>query len=287
MIRKLFKSLYINGPLGTIWRVCTAAQNRFENVPGCKRLCTSIQHVLYRIQVSIDSRFDAIHGTDTSGVILLKDLDVQGENIKECNWYGPMPVKIFRRIMDHLPMDFHTYEFIDFGSGKGRVLLLASDYGFRRITGVEFAPELHRISARNVAILERDTRKPSRIETLCIDATEFVLPAIPAVLFFHSPFTGRVLERVLGNILTSFATCPREIVLIFYGTNSQSIDLLKGMRWPHRELSLRADWSRFTKFRTLIFTSPETPRVPASAGHRGTAKDLAETAGSLVGFPAS
>jgi len=253
MIVKFFNSLRINGPLGTVWRICTAVQNRFERVAVCNNLCLSIKRFLYGIQILLDSRFDKMHGTDTSGVIPLKDLEIKSENIKEANWYGPMPVKVFRQLMDNLTVDFDKYEFIDLGSGKGRVLLLASEYGFRKVTGVEFASELHRISTRNVAIVERYTQKPSRIETICMDATKFVIPEVPVILFFHSPFKGQVMERVIRNILRSFAKHPRKIVLIFYGTNSVSIDLLKATQWPYTELSLRADWSRFTKFRSFIF----------------------------------
>jgi len=167
-----------------------------------------------------------------------------------------MSVKVFRQIMDNLTVDVDKYEFIDFGSGKGRVLLLASEYGFRKIIGVEFASELHRITTKNVAILERDARKPSRIETVCMDATEFVIPDVPVVLLLYSPFKGQVMERVLRNILTSFATHPREIVLVFCGNNSVSIDLLKATKWPCRELALHADWSRFTNYRCFVLSSP-------------------------------
>jgi hypothetical protein len=257
MIARAFNSLRVNGPLGTVWRICNAAENRFGRVAIVKRLCVSIQSALFGIQVSLDSRFDKTHGTDTSGVIALKDLEIKSGNIQEGNWYGPMPVKVFRQIMNNLRVDVDKYEFVDLGSGKGRVLLLASDYAFRKITGVEFASELHTTAAKNVGIFERDTGGPGRIKALCMDAAEFPIPEVPVVLFFHSPFKGLVMERVLGNILTSFAAHPREIVLIFYGTNPQSIDLLKATRWPYRELALHADWSRFTKFRSLVFTNPQ------------------------------
>jgi predicted RNA methylase len=253
MIVKFFNSLRKNGPLGTVWRICTAVQNRFERVAVCQSLCLLIKKFLYGFQIFLDSRFDKIHGTDTSGVIPIKDLEIKSENIKEANWYGPMPVKVFRQIMDNLTVDFDKYEFINLGSGKGRVLLLASEYGFRKVTGVEFASDLHRISSRNIAIVEHYTRKKSRIESICMDATKFVIPEVPVVLFFHSPFKGQVMERVIRNILRSFAKHPRKIVLIFYGNNSVSIDLLKATQWPYTELSLHTDWSRFTKFRSFIF----------------------------------
>ncbi len=43
------------------------------------------------------------------------------------------------------------FTFIDLGSGKGRVLLMASEYPFQKIIGVEFMPELHRAAQKNIA----------------------------------------------------------------------------------------------------------------------------------------
>ena len=43
-----------------------------------------------------------------------------------------------------------TFTFVDLGSGKGRTLLMASDYPFRRIIGVELLPSLHQIAQENL-----------------------------------------------------------------------------------------------------------------------------------------
>ena len=256
VVLKLFNALRMHGPLGTVWRVCAVAQNRFGGVAICKHVCLSVQRALSSIQTSLDSRFDKTHGTDTSGVIALKDLEITSGNVEEGIWYEPMSVNIFRQIMDNLALDVDRYTFIDFGSGKGRVLLLASDYGFRKVTGIEFAPELHEIAAQNVAILEREAARSDGIETICMDATEFVIPNVPVVLFLYSPFMGRVMEEVLGNVLASFSAHPRDMVLVFYGSNPRSIDLLKATHWPCRELALRADWLRFTHYRGFVLTNP-------------------------------
>ncbi len=39
-------------------------------------------------------------------------------------------------MMKHLPQDLSRYAFIDIGAGKSRTLLLASCYGFEKVTGV-------------------------------------------------------------------------------------------------------------------------------------------------------
>ena len=51
--------------------------------------------------------------------------------------YMPSDPAEFREMMAALPIDFHKFTFIDVGSGKGRTLLMASEYGFKQIVGVE------------------------------------------------------------------------------------------------------------------------------------------------------
>jgi hypothetical protein len=46
--------------------------------------------------------------------------------------------------------DVSGYTFIDMGSGKGRMLLLAAEPPFRRIIGVEFASDLDALARSNV-----------------------------------------------------------------------------------------------------------------------------------------
>jgi len=53
------------------------------------------------------------------------------------------------------------FTFVDLGSGKGRVLLMASHYPFKRIIGVEFIPELHQVAQENIRkYTEQRTESP-------------------------------------------------------------------------------------------------------------------------------
>ena len=45
--------------------------------------------------------------------------------------------------------------FVDYGAGKGRVLLLASQHPFAAIGGIEFAEELHDDATMNIAQFPR------------------------------------------------------------------------------------------------------------------------------------
>src|ERR1051325_451687 len=64
--------------------------------------------------------------------------------------YFPSEPWLFDEMMQALPVKFQDFTFIDLGSGKGRCLLMAAGYGFRKIIGVEFMPEWHRVAEENI-----------------------------------------------------------------------------------------------------------------------------------------
>lgn len=90
---------------------------------------------------------------DTSTRAYSWDLDMrsEGDDIgTEEPMYLPTSTLAFQSIMRNLPTDVSEYVFVDFGSGKGRTLLLAAEFNFKRIIGVEFARELHDTAVKNV-----------------------------------------------------------------------------------------------------------------------------------------
>jgi len=83
------------------------------------------------------------------------------------------------------------------------------------VIGVEFAGDLHEVAQKNIEIYERRTGRPNNIEVLCMDATEYMPPNEPLILFFYSPFTGAVFKKVLDNISASFEANPRPVFIAF------------------------------------------------------------------------
>ena len=72
--------------------------------------------------------------------------------------------------------------FIDFGSGKGRALLLASELPFKKIVGIEFSPPLHEIARANWRNYLSATQRCKAVELLCLDVVEYAIPPEPAVM---------------------------------------------------------------------------------------------------------
>jgi SAM-dependent methyltransferase len=107
------------------------------------------------------------------------------------------------------------FTFIDLGSGKGRVLLMAADYPFKRIVGVEFIPELHRAAQENIARFASDRQQCRQIETLCMDARDFQFPPESLVVYLFNPFSESTFAQVLENLRRSVEQSPRPVYIAY------------------------------------------------------------------------
>lgn len=99
---------------------------------------------------------------------------------------------------------------VDYGCGKGRVVLYVAANAGCRCAGVEFDEELCRIAQENLAA----TKTEGAVFVNC-DATEFV-PEDENVFFFFNPFSEKIFVSVLNRIIVSFYENPRRIKLLFY-----------------------------------------------------------------------
>src|SRR5260370_9926823 len=99
--------------------------------------------------------------------------------------------------MASLPIEFDKFTFVDLGSGKGRTLLMAAEYPFRRIVGVELIAELHRAARQNIREYRSPTQRCVQIDSVVVDAREFELPEEPLVLYLFNPLPERALFDAL------------------------------------------------------------------------------------------
>lgn len=122
--------------------------------------------------------------------------------------YQPIEPEIFREIFGQLDIEYERFTFVDIGSGKGRALLLAAEYPFRRIVGVELLGELHQIAVGNVA-------HDGRIELICGDAAQFSFPREPLVVYFFNPLPETGLREVVRNLERSVRESPRQVYVVY------------------------------------------------------------------------
>jgi hypothetical protein len=65
------------------------------------------------------------------------------------------------------------------------------------------------------------------------------------------------MQKVLNNISLSFNENPRKIILIFYGNNKETIELMKQLSFECKEIKLRPDRFLFTQYPAFLFISPD------------------------------
>jgi SAM-dependent methyltransferase len=126
---------------------------------------------------------------------------------------------------------FEDFVFIDFGSGQGRTLLLASEYGFRRIVGLEFSPELNLVGQHNIQKCRDRHPTCGPAESRCTDFLDFSLPKVPSVFFFFDPCEDHILLKVLRNIPLSLAEHPRAAYIVYVAPTATKKATLDAADW--------------------------------------------------------
>lgn len=124
--------------------------------------------------------------------------------------YKPTPANEFARMMEHIPSSVKKGRLIDFGCGKGRVLILAYETGFKKVTGVEFEPSLCQQTRENLQSIGL-----SEVEVIEKDAVDYRIPEDATLFYFFNPFGIHILEKVLLNIVDSLSQHPREAYVIY------------------------------------------------------------------------
>lgn len=161
-----------------------------------------------------DIDYDFDHGVDTTWATL--PLRTRVRELLSGGQYQPSEPALFHDILRSIPGPLDGFTFIDLGSGKGRALLMASDYPFRRIVGVEILSELHTIAERNINRYHCDRQQCFALESHALDAREFVFPAEPTLLYLFNPFPAAVLKTVLAGLHTSVLASPRPVFLLYH-----------------------------------------------------------------------
>lgn len=163
----------------------------------------------------VNRKYDKRNNVDTWSSLSPSQMETDSVNRKHAEIYTPMPERIFRFILNSIDLDFREYTFVDYGSGKGKALLMASDFQFRKIIGVEFAKNLHRIADRNISNYKSEKQKCFNIETFLEDASRFLLPESNCIIFLYAPFHGPVLDEVLENVKQWLIDYCRRVVICY------------------------------------------------------------------------
>jgi hypothetical protein len=171
-----------------------AAALRFgANVAG-----SAIREIL-RPAARRSNAFDEQFGTDTATNVKLHGLDIQSANYRFGIYYEPTEPSVLDAVLSALAIRHEEYSLLDYGCGKGLVVLKAAAYPFQRVVGVEFARELHEIALRNLARHPEALRR-APVELVHGDVLEYEPPEGNLVIYVYEPFEAPVTEQLLARI---------------------------------------------------------------------------------------
>jgi Methyltransferase domain len=185
--------------------------------------------------------FDVIHGVETEGIVPRWEMGDVGPNLRHAVQYQPTKPRKFLFLLNSLNIQHSEYTFVDIGSGKGRTLLLARQYGFSRLVGVEFVSKLCEIARKNLAT----ANCPSEI--LCMDATQYTFPNEPLVIYMFNPFGIKPMRELARNLELSLSQFPRDAYVIYW--NALYPEVFAESSWF---LTIAARRNEFAIFKSVL-----------------------------------
>jgi SAM-dependent methyltransferase len=177
-----------------------------EKLPGIRQIYPSTQRT---------HPIDRAYGIETSCSFGAEELTRDKRLVPLINPYFGSQPSIVRRALKTLP-DIEEYTFIDLGCGKGRATIIASEFPFLRIIGVELSPALAAIARKNAATVER--RFPGRppITVVQSNILEFELPPGKLVFFNYNAFGETIHALLLTKLEASLASGTPHLFVVSY-----------------------------------------------------------------------
>ena len=157
--------------------------------------------------------FDARHGVETHRRL---DVRVSEAPRDDAVWgYGAVNEDYFREIIRAIPLPLSRYAFVDIGSGKGAAVLLASEFPFRRLIGLELTAELIEIARANVRKFNASTGANLAPEWVHCDFFAWQLPDEPLLFFFNDPFPEQISFEAMVALEAAVAASHQPALLVF------------------------------------------------------------------------
>jgi SAM-dependent methyltransferase len=195
-----------------------------------------------------DILWDYRNSVSTRRLVPVKDLGLHGASANQAHAYETPRVGHLRDGLRTVPQE-QRHHLVDFGSGLGRILVLARELGYARVSGVELSDALCAEARENIARLTSRRGQVDAMEILLLDAADYLVPSSANVLYFYNPFGPRVLERVLDNIKSSIDKKPREAWIMY--VNAVHKDVMRARSWLEEARQVRSQGYDSVVFRVL------------------------------------
>ena len=164
---------------------------------------------------------------NTIKINMLRDERIESENLSHASIYQASNYYLIEKAFDYLGNEKVNSGLLDYGCGKGRILIVAAHYGFRSITGIDFSRHFCIEAEANVEKIA--SKFPgTEFNVICADAAFYKIENYQNTFFFFNPFDEVVLLKVVKNMLSSLKEFPRKIFVVYINPLHKEIFLSAG-----------------------------------------------------------
>jgi hypothetical protein len=198
------------------WLHALLGRVRHSQAASWLHLRPAIDTVLLRMHRRtrrLSTHFDALHGTDTFSRM---DVPVSDDPADAVRWgYSAINHDFFREIMRSIPTPLAPYTFVDIGSGKGAAVLMASEFPFVQLQGVELSADLVALAKSNVVQFNQTSGKSLAPVWTEGDFFKWAIPHQAQLFFFNNPFPEHLTLPAIQRLEQSLAEHFRPVLLVF------------------------------------------------------------------------
>ena len=177
-----------------------------------------------------ERRGEKKYGISTIGYDDLKSLEEKGIDISHATMYMPANYFGLDRIFDAMKsINSCEGHFLDLGCGKGRTLVVAAYYGFKKVTGVDFSKSFCD-EARLLAESVKDGYPNCEFRVQHQDAFYYEIPDDVNVIYLFNPFDEVIMSGVVSNILKSLRANPRTMYIMYINPQHEKLFTEEGFK---------------------------------------------------------
>ena len=154
------------------------------------------------------------YNLDTNGISVDKiDRSAAPKSIKYFDTgTESLPVPMIRSILKSLNINKDDV-IVDFGSGQGRFLFVASEFKFKEIIGVEFLEPLYNTSMKNLK--NYSIKNKNNIKIYNLDVLDYVFKGNENIFYFYNPFDCKMMKLVLMRINDQLKINHKKITIVY------------------------------------------------------------------------
>jgi 16S rRNA G966 N2-methylase RsmD len=184
---------------------------------------------------------------DTSMALTRDDLGFQNLEYRS---YEVIKYRLLFSILNRSSLDKTHSTFLDYGCGKGRAIIAAATFHFRKIIGVEISDLLIPLVKANINKMRQ--KKTNVIQIIQTNAADYIVPSDVNIIYLFNPFVGETLRQVMNTIYSSYKQFPRKIHIIFFN-NKHFDSIIDYQGWLTKTVQKKFDpYNTYAIYETKI-----------------------------------